>query len=554
MPSNDDQVLSSPSRNPLRIEPNSPVRTSPIVSLRRTHHDPDHSHASYEESVAHDLAPPNQTSTTQTFISLIKGYIGPGCLSLPWAVSQLGIVGGCVACCLVAYWSSYNCWTIVRLKRAMAQAQEEQDIIEATVDPSSEILEYPDNANGGGGNPTRVVDNHGASHQDHSASSLGEHPHHTHNSHITYPQVAGWYCGPRLQIIATAGIFVQQMSVCTVFLSFCGANLEAVLEAVYGFDLSHIAVITCILPIAASLSLLPSLKSLAPVMLVATALLFLGLSLIAVIVIISWSDRPHEPIEVNWWKSPLAFCAILYSYEGICLILPVESAMSKPQKFQSVFVQAMSVAAMTFCATAALCVLSFGQVTNGSITAFLLENHGDESRTKPLVLAANAAVSVSVLLTYPLQLFPCFELVANVPLTRLFIRRSTDFAAVQRDFEDNGHQDASSSSIQSHGSGGILNTQTQSEREWPMRIVLVLITYIIAAAIPNVESLISLAGALAGSSTALLIPPWLQISASSRNGGSESVVGSYALFAAGFVFLLIGTTSSVVDIVKVYLS
>jgi Transmembrane amino acid transporter protein len=54
--------------------------------------------------------------------------------------------------------------------------------------------------------------------------------------------------------------------------------------------------------------------------------------------------------------------------------------------------------------------------------------------------------------------------------------------------------------------------------EWQMagdspalRAALVLSTYLVAMVVPNVESLVSLAGAVAGSSTALLIPPILEL-------------------------------------------
>jgi hypothetical protein len=50
----------------------------------------------------------HKTTWWQTYIHLLKGYIGPGCLSLPWAVSQLGIPLGCVAIAGMAYWSSYS--------------------------------------------------------------------------------------------------------------------------------------------------------------------------------------------------------------------------------------------------------------------------------------------------------------------------------------------------------------------------------------------------------------------------------------------------------------
>ena len=45
-----------------------------------------------------------QTTVQQTFIHLLKGYIGPGMLSLPWAVSQLGIPVGCIGIFIMAFW------------------------------------------------------------------------------------------------------------------------------------------------------------------------------------------------------------------------------------------------------------------------------------------------------------------------------------------------------------------------------------------------------------------------------------------------------------------
>merc|ERR1712194_102547 len=44
-----------------------------------------------------------------------------------------------------------------------------------------------------------------------------------------------------------------------------------------------------------------------------------------------------------------------------------------------------------------------------------------------------------------------------------------------------------------------------------LRSMLVIMTYWVAVVVPNVQALISLAGAVAGSSTALLIPPLLEL-------------------------------------------
>ena len=87
-----------------------------------------------------------------------------------------------------------------------------------------------------------------------------------------------------------------------------------------------------------------------------------------------------------------------------------------------------------------MCVYTFGNVTSGSLTAFLLENfNNDSSVTAWVNIAANAAVSFSVLLTYPLTLFPAVELLG------LALERSNSLLAnllrgnaVEKDGDDLG--------------------------------------------------------------------------------------------------------------------
>ena len=490
---------------------------------------------------------PHTTTALQTFLHLAKGYIGPGCLSLPWAVSQLGIGFGCFACCFMGYWTSYNSWSVVRLKRIrMRQINEEGQ---------------PDTSSVHSGSQHSAIQYQG--HQ---------HPEHT---HITYPQVVKWLYGKRFENFTTLCICVQQLSVCTVFLSFVGANLKAVLEALWEVDLTHAMVVTLVTPAAASLSLLPDLKSLAPATAIGTALLSVGLLILSVVMCLEWNERPTQPIHVNWYQAPLALCAILYSYEGICLILPVESAMEQPKRFKYVFVNAIVVSAVVFSLVAGLSVAAFGKVTNGSITAFLLEAYSQDPQIQSLMLVANAAVSLSVLVTYPLQLFPCLELVAKL---QWFSRRTEGFVSVQDgDFVAAEHVLADEASTSLDGSGLHRNLGTGSdegsvrmdndadstaatnlENSWKTRLGLVLLTYFIAVVVPNVQALISLAGALAGSSTALLIPPILQIAWMRQNDlYSEhcwEIYRSYVLLAGGIVFLVIGTVASLTDIVHIYLS
>ena len=135
----------------------------------------------------------NKTTPTQAYVTLLKGYIGPGCLSLPWAVSQLGLVGGTISIGAMCYWSSHNCWTVVKIKRYIEESQAES----GDQDEKSE----------------------GASSQASQAA-------------LTYPDVGGWAYGETFKDLVAAMICTQQLAICTVFFSFIGENILAVAQLV----------------------------------------------------------------------------------------------------------------------------------------------------------------------------------------------------------------------------------------------------------------------------------------------------------------------------------
>jgi Transmembrane amino acid transporter protein len=245
----------------------------------------------------------NSITVRQAFVHLLKGYVGPGCLSLPWAMSQLGISMGIAMIFVVCLWSSYNCRVVLLLKRHYQKQQQQQQQNQQPMD-----------------------------------GSLGRrHGHNQHlNSSITYPQLAAWLYPYRghMQRLTTLCICIQQLAVCTVFLSFVGTNLQAVCMAVWDVELSHRVVITLALPAVLALSCLPNLKALAPVTCLATILLMLGFALIGVVIAkVEWYNKntnnddhmqlysQHDDSDTttntgpstykNW---PMAICAILYRY------------------------------------------------------------------------------------------------------------------------------------------------------------------------------------------------------------------------------------------------
>lgn len=466
----------------------------------------------------------DRTTELQTYMHLLKGNVGPGCLSLPWAVSVLGIPLMLLTLLGLCIITTFNCWAIVRWKRR----------------------------HGGGAASGRA---------------------------LTYADLGEMAYGPRFRSFVVFCVCATQLAVCTVFLSFIGENISSVLRNVApGTPLdSSRAVVVATLPMVMLLSFAPNLRVLAPATAAGMALLFLGFGCLGLIIEQNWSQRAKALPSMDLSRVPIAMCAVMYSFEGINLVLPIEAAMKDPSKFYGIFVRAMATVTAIYAIFATLCIAAFGSIDNGSVTAFLME-HSDQYSAKSLVLAANFFVSFSVLVTYPLQLFPAINLVSQLRARKarrgaggggwvgVEHRRIPAFGEDGLPVAGGGAEQTSSlPQIIPGEEGG--NTWQLTEREGPfgnrksfegdsplLRAGLVLGTFVVAIVIPNVQELISLSGAFAGSSAALVIPPLIELKSllEYNSKWAHPVVKCYILLAIGIVFLLLGTAASLFDIIKAF--
>ena len=242
--------------------------------------------------------------------------------------------------------------------------------------------------------------------------------------------------------------------------------------------------------------------------------------------------------------------------------------MLEPEKFSKIFTLAMVCVCFTFAAFATFCVLAFGEVDDGSITAYLM-SHLEDYNWQFFILAANVFVSLCVLFTYPLQMFPAVELITKFIIfssedrTMSFVSTedaeqcsSTDTTipasdevpiAQTIDMDDNSSYGTCPRSgieceIECHGWNSNANL---------LRLILVLFTFILALSVPNVQELISLAGALSGSSVALIIPPLIELHFVYKDGKdafSGDAIKCFILLSVGIIYGVIGTTVSVLEI------
>jgi len=222
-----------------------------------------------------------------------------------------------------------------------------------------------------------------------------------------------------------------------------------------------------------------------------------------------------------------------------------------------------------------MCVSAFGNVDDGSINAFLTKN-AQNYVGDGWVVAANIVVSFSVLFSYPLQLFPCVASLSQIRYKRLqqsdnqplpldepkpaspFIPLSNIQTKTNNTFTDSKqHIDLyheadleKSIQIQQH-----VSSMSGLDGDSPgLRTLLVFITFVAAIAIPNVQEMISLAGAFAGTNMALIIPPLVKLSTISSDAAKMKKLECWALTIFGSLLGIAGTLASLIEIFNSYVS
>eukprot|EP00591_Stephanopyxis_turris_P003225 CAMPEP_0195512308 /NCGR_PEP_ID=MMETSP0794_2-20130614/4307_1 /TAXON_ID=515487 /ORGANISM="Stephanopyxis turris, Strain CCMP 815" /LENGTH=254 /DNA_ID=CAMNT_0040640057 /DNA_START=499 /DNA_END=1260 /DNA_ORIENTATION=- len=228
--------------------------------------------------------------------------------------------------------------------------------------------------------------------------------------------------------------------------------------------------------------------------------------------------------------------------------------MANGNKFTFVFTVSMLVVTALYAVFASLSVAIFGNVTNGSFAAFLVDTIGvdSEGNVRWLVIIANIMFTLSLLLTYPLQLFPSSRLLGSLKKRQMhcFCRSSdgasSSFAArFSQSVEDNPRDDEDDSGCYRWCCWCCRSYLTG---DTPLlRTLLVLITFSTAMVIPNVQELVSISGAVAGSLAALIIPPLIDFRYSREK--SDAAKNCFLIFI-GVVSLLVGTYSAVYTIWK----
>ncbi|XP_032691428.1 proton-coupled amino acid transporter 1 isoform X2 [Odontomachus brunneus] len=317
---------------------------------------------------------------------------------------------------------------------------------------------------------------------------------------------------------------VTQLGFCCVYFVFISTNMKQVLD-VHGIEMDvhqHMAVV--LIPILLS-TWIRNLKYLVPLSSVANFLVMAGY--IATMYIMS-HDVPsisERRYVADWHEIPLFFGTVIYSFEGITLVLPLKNEMKNPNNFSKplgVLNVGMVIVGSMFVAIGFLSYLKYGNEVAGSVTlnldsAKMVDGkviHGYSS----LPQCIKTAISLSILLTYALQFY--------VPIAIMWPGIVSQFGPFK----------------------------------WPVlaeiifRSAMCLITFILAEAIPELGLFISLVGAVSSTALALVFPPIIEIVVYWQNAnlGFFTIAKDMTIVLIGVLGFATGTYESVTSIIKAF--
>ncbi|XP_078044810.1 proton-coupled amino acid transporter-like protein acs [Augochlora pura] len=309
-------------------------------------------------------------------------------------------------------------------------------------------------------------------------------------------------------------LMVYQLGSCCVYTVFIGTNLKAALDDYLPNVDLRLYMLMILLPLIL-INWIRNLKFLAPCSTVANGITLVSFGIILYYIFrepLSFENR--EPIgKVE--DFPLYFGTVLFALEAIGVIMPLENEMKKPKTFIKTFGvlnTGMGFIVVLYAALGFFGYIRYGAAVGGSITISL---------TNPLLLAKAVQIllAIAIFFTHPIQCYVAIDIVWN------------EYIAPK--LEKNSHK---------------------LFWEYVVRTLLVLLTFLLAIAIPRLDLFISLFGALCLSGLGLAFPAIIQTctlwSVYGRTGKLVMVAKNMSLVLFGLLGFVVGTYTSLRDIIQ----
>lgn len=290
---------------------------------------------------------PGDASVTRTFFLLIKSFIGTGVLFLPKAFKNGGLLFSSITLLMV---SLVSCVAFHLLLQCRARY--------------------------GGG----------------------------------YGEIAGAIGGKKMRTLTLASIGLSQLGFVCAGIIFFAENMYSFLEAVsHGTSMLSIrALIAIQLVVLIPLAFIRNISKLGGAALLADIFITLGLGYIYYFGISTIaSSGINKSVQLfNPRDFTMTIGSAIFTFEGIGLILPIQSSMKEPQRFESLLFIVVAIVTILYLSVGALSYATFGDITSVEI----ISNFPQDSK---LVNAVQFLYCIAVLVGDPVQLFPAMRIIEN---------------------------------------------------------------------------------------------------------------------------------------------
>ncbi|KAF2218919.1 transmembrane amino acid transporter protein-domain-containing protein [Elsinoe ampelina] len=229
--------------------------------------------------------------------------------------------------------------------------------------------------------------------------------------------------GPRARSLILASITLSQLGFVCAGIVFVAQNLYSFSVAVAETDSSPIpmrALIAIQAIVLIPLAFIRNISKLGPAALLADAFILIGLTYIYQFDISTIAHSGIAPSVrlFNPDSFTLTIGSAIFTFEGIGLILPIQSSMKKPERFEYLLGIVMFLATSIFASVGVLCYATFGEDTK-------IEIISNYPQTDKLVNAVQFLYSIAVLVGNPVQLFPAIRILEGAIFGHLSGKKDT---------------------------------------------------------------------------------------------------------------------------------
>ncbi|KAL8581288.1 hypothetical protein ACOMHN_028314 [Nucella lapillus] len=405
------------------------------------------------------------TSDLQCLMHILKGNIGTGVLAMPIAVSHAGLWTGLAGILVLGLMATHCMHLLVKSSKILCKRQ-----VGTYKLTYAEVMETALKTG-----PTRLRP-----------------------------------LAPYSRGVVNALLLFTQYGFCCVYIVFIATNIKDVVD-IYHDNKTNVRVYElCVAVLLMFYCLLKDLRTLAPFSIFANILTLAGMILIFLDITQGLPDTSRRPAVASFDKMPLFFGTAIFAFEGISLVLPLEASMKERERFSGLSgVLNLSMVSVTalYSAVGFYGYLKYGEKACGSITLNLPSDRWYYVIVKPMF-------SITIFVSYNVQLYVAVHIIQ--PWVCRKLGKETQ---KQKDRVEYGIRIISvlvtilvqgyvvhivSILIVSILIISILVTILV--QGYVVHIVSILVTMGCAMAIPHLELLIALIGALASSSLATILP------------------------------------------------